>query len=93
MAFFEPLPLTQHERLLDPPAPGAALLSQLRRAPLKALDETRLSAALHEPSDPAATRPRPQRQSRPLLERRRTLLSYVAALIDRYGEENVLPFP
>ncbi len=92
VAFFEPLPQPQQARLL-------ARLKQVGRfsrsfvAHLKALDEPTLRSALREPADPGGFSALTESQVAGVLDRRRTLLSYLAAMIDRYGEANVLTFP
>lgn len=92
MAFFEPLRSTHHERILG----------RLKRAQrfsrgfvnaLKELDAPRLSGALADPMDPPDFHVLNAGQIRGVLDRRTALLSYIAALIDTYGERNVLTFP
>jgi len=92
VAFFEPLPAAQSTRLM-------AKIKQVERfsrrfiEALKALDEARLREILREPSDPAGFSALTESQVAGVLDRRRTLLSYLAAVLDRYGEANVLTFP
>ncbi len=92
VAFFEPLPEVQAARLM-------ARIRQVERfsrsfvAALKALDEARLREILRDPSDPAGFSALTESQIAGVLDRRRTLLSYLAAVVDRYGEANVLTFP
>jgi hypothetical protein len=52
-----------------------------------------LSGVLADPLDPPELQIVSQGQVLGLMERRRALLSYVAALIDSHGESNVLTFP
>lgn len=90
VAFYDPPP--QQERML-------ARLKQVERfsrsvvSRLKALDEPALRKALAHPADPAGFMALTESQIAGVLDRRSTLLSYVAAIIDRYGEANVLTFP
>lgn len=92
MAFFEPFRLQHHQRVL----------SRLKRAQrfsrrfvnaVRELDGPRLSGALAERGDPKNLAVLTAGQLRSVLDRRRALLSYIAALIDTYGERNVLTFP
>ena len=62
-------------------------------AALRELDGPRLSGALAERGEKANAAVLTQGQLRSLLDRRAALLSYIAALIDTYGERNVLTFP
>lgn len=92
MAFFEPLRVGHHERVL-------AHLKRSQRfsrgfvAAVKALDAARVSGALADPADPSGFQVLSSGQIRGFLDRRAALLSYIAALIDTYGERNVLTFP
>ncbi|HEX6241371.1 MAG TPA: hypothetical protein VFZ61_10775, partial [Polyangiales bacterium] len=92
MAFFEPLRVAHHERVL-------AHLKRTQRFSrgfvnaLKELDAQRLSGALADRTDPSGFQVLSAGQIRSLLDRRAGLLSYIAALIDTYGERNVLTFP
>lgn len=89
VAFVEPVSATQETRLL----------TRLRRVQrfsrsfvrnLKAQTADALEQSLKAQGLGSLLRPA---QWSALAERRLTLLSYVAALIDRYGEDRVLPFP
>jgi hypothetical protein len=92
VAFFEPLPATQLTKL-------AQRLREVERFSadfvqrLKALDEASLRLALASSTDPGGFAALTESQIAGVLDRRKTVLSYVAALIDRFGEQNVLPFP
>lgn len=92
MAFFEPLRVTHHERVLMH-LKRAQRFSRSFVSALKELDAQRLSGALADPADPADFQVLSPGQLRSLMDRRSTLLSYIAALIDTYGERNVLTFP
>jgi hypothetical protein len=92
MAFFEPLRSAHHERVLTH-LKRAQRFSRTFVNALKELDAQRLSGALADPADPADFQPLNAGQQRSVLDRRATLLSYIAALIDTYGERNVLTFP
>lgn len=92
MAFFEPFRLQHHQRVL----------SRLKRAQrfsrsfvnaVRELDAQRLSGALAERGDSKGFVALSPGQQRGVLDRRKAVLSYVAALIDTYGERNVLTFP
>jgi len=92
MAFFEPFRLQHHQRVL----------SRLKRAQrfsrgfvnaVRELDAQRLSGALADRGDAKAFSVLSAGQLRSVLDRRKALLSYIAALIDTYGERNVLTFP
>lgn len=93
LAFVSPLPRAQHERMLG----------QVRRVErfsrsfvdgLRALDEHRLREVLAvDPTMPEGTQLLDAAQVRGVLDRRATLLSRVAALLDAYGEVEVLAFP
>jgi hypothetical protein len=92
LAFLDPFRASQHRRAL-------ARLKRTQRfsrrfvAALKALPEDGLSGVLADPLDPPELQVVSQGQVQGIMERRRALLSYVAALIDSYGESNVLTFP
>lgn len=92
VAFFEPLPAVQSGRLMG-------RLKQVGRwsrsfaEGLRRLDETTLRRALSDSADPAGFSALTESQIAGVLDRRRTILSYLAAVIDRYGEANVLTFP
>lgn len=92
MAFFEPLRVTHHERVLMH-LKRAQRFSRAFVNALKELDAQRLSGALADPADPADFQVLSAGQQRSVLDRRSTLLSYIAALIDTFGERNVLTFP
>jgi hypothetical protein len=92
MAFFEPLRSTHHERILGR-LKRAQRFSRSFVHALKELDAPRLSGALADPMDPPDFRVLSEGQIRGVLDRRTALLSYIAALIDTYGERNVLTFP
>jgi hypothetical protein len=92
MAFFEPFRLPHHQRVL----------ARLKRAQrfsrsfvnaVRELDGERLSGALADPGDGKGFTVLTPGQQRAVLDRRKALLSYIAALIDTYGERNVLTFP
>jgi hypothetical protein len=92
MAFFEPLRSAHHERVLT----HLKRTQRFSRAfvnALKELDAQRLTGALADPADSADFQVLSAGQQRSVLDRRATLLSYIAALIDTYGERNVLTFP
>jgi hypothetical protein len=92
LALLDPFRVSQHRRAL-------ARLKRTQRfsrsfvAALKALPQDALSGVLADPLDPPALQVVSQGQVQGVVERRRALLSYVAALIDSYGESNVLTFP
>jgi hypothetical protein len=92
VAFYEPLPRALHERVLG-------RLRKVQRfsrsfvGALKAVDQSTLERALHEPTDPQGYQPLKPAQLAALLDRRKTVLSYIAALIDHYGEAATLTFP
>jgi hypothetical protein len=92
VAFFEPLPATQltkvAQRLREVERFSTALVQRL-----KALDGANLRLALARPDDPDGFTALMESQIAGVLDRRKTLLSYLAALIDRFGEQNVLAFP
>jgi hypothetical protein len=92
MAFFEPLRSVHHERILGR-LKRAQRFSRSFVHALKELDAPRLSGALADPADPADFRVLSEGQIRGFFDRRTALLSYIAALIDTYGERNVLTFP
>jgi hypothetical protein len=92
MAFFDPLRSTHHERILGR-LKRAQRFSRTFVNALKELDAPRLSGALADPKDPPDFRVLSGGQIRGVLDRRTALLSYIAALIDTYGERNVLTFP
>lgn len=91
LAFLDPFRASQHRRAL-------ARLKRTQRfsrsfvAALKALPEDDLSGVLADPLDPPELRVMSEGQVQGIKDRRRALLSYVAALIDSYGESNVLTF-
>jgi hypothetical protein len=92
VAFFEPLPATQMTRL-------TGRLSQVERfsrelvGQLRSLTLDSLRAVIRAPADPDGFSVLTERQLAGIMDRRATVLSYVAALIDRHGEDNVLTFP
>ena len=93
LAFLEPLRASQHRRLLVR-RKRSQRFSRRFVAALKALPETDdLSGVLADPLDPPELHVLTSGLLHGVLERRRALLSYVAALIDRHGESNVLTFP
>jgi hypothetical protein len=92
MSFFEPLRSGHHQRILAR-LKRAQRFSRAFVHSLKELDAPRLSGALADPNDPSDFRVLSQGQIRGVLDRRTALLSYIAALIDSYGERNVLTFP
>ncbi len=91
MAFFEPLRSNHHEKILGR-LKRAQRFSRSFVHALKELDAPRLSGALADPRDPPDFRVLSPGQVRGVLDRRTALLSYIAALIDTYGERNVLTF-
>jgi hypothetical protein len=92
LAFLEPFRVAKHQRALAR-LKRAQRFSRRFVAALKALSQETLSGALADPLDPTELHVLTQAQIRGVLERRRALLSYVAALIDEHGESNVLTFP
>jgi hypothetical protein len=92
LAFYEPLPRPQHERVLGHLRKVERFSKSLVIA-LKALDREALTRALSEPGDPAGFQALNERQVAAVLDRRLALLSYIAATLDRFGERAVLSFP
>jgi hypothetical protein len=93
LAFLSPLPRAQHERVLAH-VRRVERFSRRFVGALRALDEARLRAALAEDTGlPEGTVLLDDAQVRELLDRRQTLLSRVAALLDAYGEDEVLALP
>jgi hypothetical protein len=92
VAFAEPLPRPLHERVLGR-LRKVERFSRSFVVALKALDQAALDRALAAPGDPAGFAPLDPARVAALLDRRRGLLSYIAAVIDRYGEAKVLSFP
>ncbi len=92
VAFMSPLPPVQIKRLIER-LTSVERFSRSFVERLQALDEARVRAALAEPGDPEGFAPLSERQITAVCDRRKTLLSYLAALIDRFGAENVLTFP
>jgi hypothetical protein len=88
VAFMEPLPSAQHTRVLGRLRKVQRFSTSFVRR-LKALDRGAIERATGVSETGALLR---EAQRRALEERRRTLLSYIAALIDRFGEPNVLTF-
>jgi len=90
MAFFEPLRPQHHHRVL-------ARLKRVQRFSrglvdhLRALTPERLAEAVRADADPTRSL-LTKGQMASLLDRRRAILSYVSALIERHGEHNVLTF-
>jgi hypothetical protein len=92
VAFAEPLPRPLHERVLG----RLRKVERFSRAfvvALKAFDQAALDRVLAAPGDPPGFSPLDPARVAALLDRRRALLSYIAAVIDRYGEARVLSFP
>ncbi len=92
VAFMHPLPASQHARLIE----RLRLIERFSRgfiARLKTLDDATLRRALHDPTDAPGYAALTESQIAGVLDRRTALLSYIAALLDRYGEDNVLTFP
>jgi Golgi casein kinase, C-terminal, Fam20 len=91
MAFFEPLRPQHHHRVL-------ARLKRVQRFSrrlvelLRGLTEQRLTDALRNDEDPVRGPLLTKGQMASLLDRKRAILSYVSALIERHGEHNVLTF-
>lgn len=92
MAFFEPFRLQHHQRVLAK-LKRAQRFSRSFVNSVRELDGARLSGALADPGDGKAFAVLSAGQLRSVLDRRKALLSYIAALIDTYGERNVLTFP
>ena len=92
VAFYEPVPEIQLRRLVRR-LKRAERLSKRFVTRLKAMDREQLTEMLSEPGDPQGYAPLSEQQIDSALDRRRTLLSYIAALIDRFGEDKVLSFP
>jgi Golgi casein kinase, C-terminal, Fam20 len=91
MAFFEPLRPQHHHRVL-------ARLKRVQRFSrrlvdeLRSLTEQRLADALLNEEGPVRGPLLTKGQMAALLDRKRAILSYVSALIERHGEHNVLTF-
>ena len=89
VAFAEPVPPTQEARLLTRLRRvqrfSRSFVQKLKEQNAQTLEQTLKAQGLGTLLREA--------QWKALAERRLTLLSYVAALIDRYGEDRVLPFP
>lgn len=92
MAFFEPFRLQHHQRVLSR-LKRAQRFSRRFVSAVRELDGPRLSGALADRNDGKNFTVLTTGQLRSVLDRRRALLSYIAALIDTYGERNVLTFP
>jgi hypothetical protein len=92
LAFFEPFRLPQHQRVMSR-LKRAQRFSRSLALALKGLDVDGLSGALADRDDPVGLHVLSSGQIEGLRERRLALLSYIAALIDGYGESNVLTFP
>lgn len=92
MAFFEPFRVQHHQRVMAR-LKRAQRFSRRFVSAVRELDAERLSGALADRSDAKTFTVLTAGQMRGLLDRRKTLLSYIAALIDTYGERNVLTFP
>ncbi len=92
LAFYEPLPRPQHERVLGH-LRKVERFSKSFVSALKSLDRPALARALSDPADPAGFAALSERQVAAVLDRRLGLLSYIAATLDRYGERAVLSFP
>jgi hypothetical protein len=92
LAFYEPLPRVQHERVLGR-LRKVERFSQSFVSALKALDRAQLTRALTAEGDPRGFQLLDEKQVAAVLDRRLALLSYIAAVIDRYGERAVLSFP
>jgi hypothetical protein len=92
MAFFEPFRLQHHQRVLAK-LKRAQRFSRSFVNAVRELDGARLSGVLADPSDSKGFVALSAGQLRGVQDRRKALLSYIAALIDTYGERNVLTFP
>lgn len=93
LAFGEPLPAAQHERLLVP-LRRVERFSRRFVSALRALDEARLRASLSaDPAVAAGIALVEDAQLRDVFDRREALLSRIGALVEVYGEEAVLAFP
>jgi hypothetical protein len=92
VAFAQPLPRPLHERVLGR-LRKVERFSRSFISALKALDQAALERALAVPGDPPGFSALDKGRVEALLDRRRGLLSYIAAVIDRYGEAKVLSFP
>lgn len=89
VAFAEPLTKTQQARLLLR-LQRVQRFSRMFVTHLKAFNRANFERAFQDAKDVPSLR---EAQWSALEERRLTLLSYVAALIEQYGEARVLPFP
>lgn len=92
VAFYVPLPKAQHRRLMQR-LRRVQRFSRTTVERLEALDGQALSNALVRSDDPPGYTALDPKQQAEVLERRRALLSYIAALIAQYGEDRVLLFP
>jgi hypothetical protein len=92
LAFREPFRALQHRRVIAH-LKRAQRFSRAFVAALKMLPEDGLSGVLADPQDPPDIEVLTNAQIEGVMERRRALLSYIAALIDQHGERNVLTFP
>jgi hypothetical protein len=91
-SFSTPLLERRYESLLDGLTDTARFSKDLVRH-LAALDETSIRAELaRDPSD-EMERLLSDAQIADVLDRRATILSYIAALIEEHGEDDVLFFP
>lgn len=92
VAFFEPFPKPLHERVLSR-LKNVQRFSRSFVTALKALDADALARALKADTDPPGYEPLDAARVEAVLDRRRALLSYIAANLDHYGEAAVLTFP
>jgi hypothetical protein len=92
VAFAEPLSRPLHERVLGR-LRKVERFSRSFVSALKALDQGTLDQALATPGDPPGFHALDEKRVAALLDRRRALLSYIAATIDLHGEPKVLSFP
>lgn len=89
LAFLRPFPRRLHERVRRHLGRAERFSRRFVDALLE-LDEARLRAALAE--DPAPAPILDDARIADVLDRREALLSYIVALVDRWGEERVLAF-
>jgi hypothetical protein len=92
LAFLEPFRVLQHQRVMAR-LKRAQRFSRSFIGAVKALPPSDLSGVLADPADPPDLHVLSSAQLESVQERRRALLSYVAALIESHGESNVLTFP
>ncbi len=91
-AFSTPLPNGRYRRLLDGLMRTERFSGTVVRS-LGALDEATIRAALAEDPSHESDALLSDEQIADLLDRKATILSYIAALVDERGEDDVLFFP